>query len=477
MKKEPDIRTNPFIQNTKFCNMILNGYHRSQLPFMNKYLLNALTFIAMFVFCSASLYAQSKDTTAVYAIRNAKIVTVTGTTIDKGTVVIRDGKIADVGANVSVPGNAKVIDATGLSVYPGLIDSNTILGLSEVASVRDTVDTNELGDFNANMKALTAVNPHSEHIPVARMNGVTTVLTCPRGGIVSGQCALINIDGWTPQQMAVKASAAMAMNYPVLGFGGRGGGFFALQGGTPSDAQRQQRDRQVESLKKKIEDAQAYLKAKEAAAADKSIPPIAVDLGLEGLIPVIKGEVPVLIAADKANEIKAAVEFAAQYKLKLILNGGLESLKVASLLKEKNVPVILGPVLDLPDSEDAPYDQAYARAGELHKAGIKFAFSTANDSASGPGAIRVLPYHAGTAAAFGLPKEEALKALTIYPAQIFGVDKTIGSIETGKVANLIVTDGDPLELRTKLKYMFINGKQADLTNKHTRLNDKFKDRP
>jgi imidazolonepropionase-like amidohydrolase len=139
--------------------------------------------------------------------------------------------------------------------------------------------------------------------------------------------------------------------------------------------------------------------------------------------------------------------------------------------------VILGPVLDLPDSEDAPYDQAYARAGELHKAGIKFAFSTANDSASGPGAIRVLPYHAGTAAAFGLPKEEALKALTIYPAQIFGVDKTIGSIETGKVANLIVTDGDPLELRTKLKYMFINGKQADLTNKHTRLNDKFKDRP
>jgi imidazolonepropionase-like amidohydrolase len=444
---------------------------------MNKYLRNLLSSFAVLTFCFAPALPQSKDTTAVYAIRNAKIVTVTGATIDKGTVIIRDGKIADVGANVSVPGNAKVIDATGLSVYPGLIDSNTILGLSEVASVRDTVDTNELGDFNANMKALTAVNPHSEHIPVARMNGVTTVLSCPRGGIVSGQCALINIDGWTPQQMAVKASAAMAMNYPVLGFGGRGGGFFAILGGAPSDAQRQQRDRQVESLKKKIEDAQAYLKAKDAAAADKNIPPIAVDLGLEGLIPVIKGEVPVLIAANKASEIKAAVEFAAQYKLKLILNGGLEALKVTSLLKEKNVPVILGPVLDLPDSEDAPYDQAYARAGELHKAGIKFAFSTANDSPSGPGAIRVLPYHAGTAAAFGLPKEEALKALTIYPAQIFGVDKAIGSIETGKVANLIVTDGDPLELRTKLKYMFINGKQTDLTNKHTRLNDKFKDRP
>jgi imidazolonepropionase-like amidohydrolase len=143
------------------------------------------------------------------------------------------------------------------------------------------------------------------------------------------------------------------------------------------------------------------------------------------------------------------------------------------LLKEKNVPVILGAVLDLPDQEDAPYDQAYARAAELHKAGIKFAFSTSD----APSDIRLLSYHAGTAAAFGLPKEEALKAITIYPAQIFGIDKFVGSIEVGKMANLIVTDGDPLELRTRLKYMFINGKQTDLTNKHTRLYDKFKDRP
>ncbi|MBS1810022.1 MAG: amidohydrolase family protein [Acidobacteria bacterium] len=429
--------------------------------------------LAVILTFTASLLAQSKDTTGVYAIRNAKIVTVTGATIDKGTVVIRDGKIAEVGANVSVPGNAKVIDATGLSVYPGLIDSNTILGLSEVAQgAPGTVDTTEIGDFNPNMKALTAVNPHGEQIPVARMNGVTTVLTCPQGGIISGQCAVINTDGWTPQQMAVKGSAAMAITYPVLGFGGRGGGFFAIQAGAPSDAQRQQRDRQVEALKKKIEDAQAYLKAKEATAADKSLPPRPIDLGLEALIPVIKGEVPVRITANKAAEIKAAVEFANQYKLKLILNGGDEALKVAALLKEKNVPVILGPVLELPDSEDAPYDQVYTRAADLHKAGIKFAFSS-----QGIQFIRTLPYNAGSAAAFGLPKEEALKAITIYPAQIFGVDKSIGSIEVGKAATLIVTDGDPLELRTKLKYMFINGKQTDLTNKHTRLNDKFKDRP
>lgn len=440
---------------------------------MNKHLRNFLLALAALTLSTASILAQNKDTTAVYAIRNAKIVTVTGATIEKGTVLIRDGKIAEVGATVRIPADAKVIDATGLSVYPGLINSNTILGLSEVGAVDMTIDTTELGDFKPNMKALTAVNPHSEHIPVARMNGVTTVLTCPQGGIISGQCALINADGWTPQQMAVKGSAAMAVNYPTLGFGGgRGGGFAALFGGTPGDAQRQQRDRQVEALKKKIEDAQAYLKAKEAAAADKSLPARPIDLGLEAMIPVIKGEVPVRITANRANDIKAAVEFAAQYKLKVIINGGDEALKVAALLKEKNVPVILGDVIDLPGSEDAPYDEAYARPAELHKAGVKFALSS-NDIQH----LRLLPYHAGMAAAFGLPKDEALKAVTIYPAQIFGVDKVMGSIEVGKAATLLVTDGDPLEYRTKIKHMFINGKQTELTNKHTRLNDKFKDRP
>ncbi len=441
---------------------------------MNKHLSQFLFLLAAFALSSASVLAQSKDTTAVYAIRNAKIVTVTGATIEKGTVLIRDGKIAEVGATVRVPSEAKVIDATGLSVYPGLINANTILGLSEVSSVDMTVDTTELGDFKPNMKAVTAINPHSEHIAVARMNGVTTVLTCPQGGLISGQCALINADGWTPQQMAVKASAAMAMNYPVLGFGGRGGAaaFFAQIAGAPGDAQRQQRDRQVEALKKKIEDAQAYLKAKEAAAADKSLPARPIDLGLEAMIPVIKGEAPVLITANRANDIKAAVEFAAQYKLKVILNGGDEATKVAAWLKEKNVSVILGPVIDTPNGEDAAYDEAYTRPAELHKAGVKFALSTSDVQF-----IRLLPYHAGMAAAFGLPKDEALKSITIYPAQILGVDKLIGSIEVGKLATLIVTDGDPLEYRTKLKYMFINGKQAELTNKHTRLNDKFKDRP
>ncbi len=416
--------------------------------------------------------AQSKDTTSVYAIRNAKIVTVSGATIEKGTVLIRDGKIADVGANISVPANAKIVDATGLSVYPGLIDSGTILGLSEIGQgAPGTVDTNEIGDYNANMKALTAVNPNSEMIAVARSNGVTTVLTCPQGGVISGQCALINIDGWTNYEMKLKAPAAMMLNYPVAalrGGGGFGGGFAVVP-----EALKQQRDKKIEELKKKLEDAQAYLKAREAAANDKTLPVRAIELGFEALIPVLKGEVPVLVSANGEREIKGALELADKFKLKLIISGGDEAGKLVAQLKEKNIPIILGGVLELPNAEDDAYDEVYARAAEFSKAGIKFAFSTSDTSAN----VRLLPYHAGTAAAFGLPKEEALKAITIYPAQIFGVDKLVGSIETGKIANLIVTDGDPLEFRTKIKFMFINGKQVDLANKHTRLYEKFKDRP
>jgi imidazolonepropionase-like amidohydrolase len=443
---------------------------------LNVRTVNQLILAAIFLAALAlSVCGQAKNGAEVYAIRNARVVTVTGATIERGTVVIRDGRIAAVGANASVPSNAKVIDAAGLAVYPGLIDSDTTLGLQEISSVAGTVDTTEIGDFKANMKAITAVNPHSELIPVARANGITTVLAVPQGGLISGQAALINLDGWTPTEMALKASAAVRMNYPKLSVPSRGS-FFAV-GGNASDAARQQRDRQLESLRKKLEDAQAYLRAKEAAAQDKNIPARTVDLGLEALIPALKGEVPVIMSADTEREIRGAVELADKFKLRLVISGGDDAPKVAALLKEKNIPVIVGPVLALPANEDDPYDRQYALAGELHRAGVRFAISTGNGTPNGPGDVRLLPFQAGTAAAFGLPKDEALKAVTIYPAQIFGVEKLVGSVEEGKLANLIVTDGDPLEFRTKVKHLFINGRPVDLATKHTRLYEKFSGRP
>jgi imidazolonepropionase-like amidohydrolase len=416
---------------------------------------------------SLSGLAQSK----AVVIRNAKVITVSGAPIERGTIVISDGRITAVGTKVTIPPKAEVIDATGLSVYPGLIDSGTVLGLTEVSSVNATVDTTELGDFNPNMKALSAVNPYSELIPVGRMNGVTSAITCPQGGIIAGQCAMINLHGWTPAEMKVVAPAALHIIYPQLGFRG-GGGFGSFTPPPPSDQQRQARDRQVESLRTKLDDALAYHKARQASASDKSLPPRTVDLGLEALIPIIKGEVPIIVTANGAAEIKGAIDLAEKYRLKLIINGGDEAIKHAKLLRERNIPVILGGVLELPTGEDAPYDQAFARAAELHKAGVKFAFTSGGQAYN----VRLLPYHAGTAAAFGLPREEALKGVTLYPAQIFGVDKQVGSIEVGKIANLVITDGDILEFRTRVKRIFINGQQASLTNRHTRLYEQFKDR-
>src|SRR5215470_6809991 len=382
--------------------------------------------------------------------------------------VIRNAKIAEVGARVAAPGNAKVIDATGLSVYPGMIDSGTQLGLTEIGSIQETHDTTELGDFNPHMRAIVAVQPNSELIPVARANGITTAITHPSGRLVSGQAALINLDGWTWQEMTVKAPAAMWMEYPRAPRG-RGAGFVQAEGAANV---AQLRERQLAALRQKLEDAQAYAKAKEARAADKSLPPRPVDFVLDALVPVVKGELPVLMVANTEREIKGAIEIADKYKLKLIITGAAEAWKVASTLKEKNIPVIIGPVTELPGAEDDDYDINYSHAGKLSKAGVRFAFQTADAAYA-----RNLPYQAGTSAAFGLPKDEALKAVTIYPAQIFGVDKLIGSVEVGKMANLIVTDGDPLEFKTSVKHMFINGKPVDLSSRHTKLYDKFKDRP
>jgi imidazolonepropionase-like amidohydrolase len=411
---------------------------------------------------------QAAQAASVYVIRNAKIVTVTGAVIERGSVLIRDGKIAEVGARVAAPANAKVIDATGLSVYPGMIDSGTQLGLTEIGSIRETQDMTELGDFNPHMRAIVAVQPHSELIPVARANGITTAITHPSGRLVSGQAALINLDGWSWQEMTVKAPAAMWMEYPRAPRG-RAAAFIQAEGAANI---AQLRDRQLAALRQKLEDAQAYAKAKDARATDKSLPPRPVDHVLEALIPVVKGELPVLMVANAEREIKGAIEIADKYKLKLIISGAGDAWKVASTLKEKNIPVIIGPVTDVPGNEDDDYDINYSHAAKLYKAGVKFAFQT-DDAAY----VRNLPYQAGTSAAFGLPKDEALKAVTLYPAQIFGVDKLLGSVEVGKIANLIVTDGDPLEFKTIVKSMFINGKPVDLSNRHTKLYDKFNARP
>ena len=406
-----------------------------------------------------------------YAIRNVRIVTVTGPVIDNGTVVIANGKIAAVGATASVPPGAKVIDGKGLSVYPGMMDADTEIGLTEIGSVAGSVDTNEIGDNNANIHVDVAIRPDSSHIAVTRVNGITSALSAPRGGLIAGQSAILNLDGWTPREMVLKSPVAMHINWPGGG-GGRGfGGEFGGQQRSATELRREQ-EKQIESLKKILRDAAAYGDAKDARAKDPSLPKQSVDLKLEALIPVVRGQMPVVINVNLERDIKSAIAFVGEMKLKAIISGGAEAYRVADQLKAKNIPVIVGPVLRVPVREDDPYDAAFTNAGLLSKAGVKIAFQT-NDSAYS----RNLPYHAGMAAAFGLPKEEALKAVTIYPAEIFGIADRVGSIEPGKIANLMVTDGDPLEIRTQIKHVFINGRDIPLTSRHTELYEKYKARP
>jgi imidazolonepropionase-like amidohydrolase len=411
-----------------------------------------------------------------YVIQNARIVTVSGAEIPRGSVVIgTDGKIAAVGANVSAPANAQVIDAAGLTVYPGMMDAGTSMGLSEISQgANSTVDIAEVGSFNPNAQAIYGLNPHSSHVGVTRVVGITHVASLPNGGIISGQAAIVNLAGWTPPEMQVVPRAALVINLPRSGFAGRGFAAFlaAQQQGSSQDAQRM-RERQLDSLRTMLRDAEAYGKAIDAAARDRSVPRVQRDVVLASLVPAVRGQMSVIFTADRAADIRAAVSFAKEMKLKPVILGGGDAWQVASLLKENDVPVIVNTVMSLPRREDDPYDVNYSSPGKLQKAGVRFAISAGDEGAE----VRNLPYTAGMASAFGLPKDEALKSVTLYPAQIMGVSDRFGSIEPGKVANLVVTDGDLLEAKTNTKYLFIDGRPVPLGTKHTELNDLFKDRP
>ncbi|HEY0547486.1 MAG TPA: amidohydrolase family protein [Pyrinomonadaceae bacterium] len=407
----------------------------------------------------------------VYAISGARIVPVSGTVIESGTVVIRNGKIESVGASAAVPAGAQEIDGRGLTVYPGMIDLGTSMGLIEIGNgARGTVDTSEIGDMNPNAQAIVAINPHSAHIGVTRVTGVTTVLSLPTGNIISGQAALIDLDGSTPREMAVTPLAALVVNFPTVSTTSFDG-FFNPQEVNINEAIKT-RDTQVEQLRKILREAEAYGKAQDAYARDNTLPRPTESVILAALVPYVRGEKPVILSASRDVEIRAAVRFAEEMKLRPIILGGDEAWRAADFLKQHNVPVILTGVLNLPSREDDAYDSLYENAAKLQKAGVRFCISTGDNGAH----VRDLPFQAGMAASFGLPRDEAVKAITLYPAQIMNIADRMGSIEAGKTANLVVTDGDLLEARTHVRYVFIEGRQIPLVSRHTELYDRFKDR-
>jgi imidazolonepropionase-like amidohydrolase len=414
---------------------------------------------ALWAGVAPAAYAQA------IAITGGTVATMNGATIANGTVVIQDGRITAVGAGVAVPAGARVIDATGKFVYPGLIDARTQLGLTEIGSVAGGNDQSELGDFNPAMAAVVAVNPHSELIPVTRAEGITTVLTAPQGGRVSGTGAVLDLDGWTPRDMARVPLAALMVQYPTLERTPGGGGGF--RGGAPLSEEEFNRraERQVRELIEYFDRAKSFTDRAARGAAPGP------DRQLEAMAAAIRGEMPVVVAADGQKEILGAIALADRFGLTLILAGGREAWRVADTLAARKIPLILGPVLSSPRRDD-PFDAIYAQPRALARAGVRFAFST--DGASD---VRDLPYHAQMAVAHGLAPDTALLALTRWPAEILGVGSEIGTLEAGKAANLFVATGSPLDVRTKVEHVFIRGERIDPDTRHTRLYQEFRNRP
>lgn len=451
---------------------------KSTLDLRNINIMRIGSLFVSVIVLSAALIGQSDGSqqnrtgrAGTFAIVGARIVPVTGPVIENGTIVIQNGKIAAVGTVSSAPSGAERIDGKGLTVYPGMIDSATGLGLLEIGQgANATVDIAEIASNNANAKAFLAVNPHSSHVNITRVNGITTVMSAPRGGVIAGQGTIINLNGSTQAEMAIEPTAALVINFPRITQGGGFGGFGAPQIDFNEAVRR--RDSQIDDLKKQFTAAVNYGRAMDAFAKDKTLPMPASDLSLESMVPYVRGEKPIIFSAERERDIKAVIKFASEMKVKAIIAGGQEAWKAADELKKNNIAVIFTNIYNLPVREDDPYDFLFEGPAKLQQAGVKFAISTGDTGAEN----RDLPYHAGLAGSYGLPRDEALKAVTIYPAEILGVADKIGSLEVGKMANVVVTDGDLLDPRTHVKYLFINGRALPLTSRHTELFDSFKDR-
>jgi imidazolonepropionase-like amidohydrolase len=395
---------------------------------------------------------------------------VSGPVIEKGMVVMRDGKIEAVGTRLNVPPGAKVVPCEGRHVYPGMISPLSVLGLTEVGSVAGTNDWQETGNVNPNVRAEVQINPESDLIPVTRVNGVTSALVVPRGGSIAGTSALIHLDGWTEEDMTVRAPVGLHVIWPAM---------------TPShawfetrsdDDQRRARDSTLASLSRAFEDARAYWKARDAESKD-GVPRHDRDVKWDALGKALRGEIPVLIHASALNQIRAALRFVDEEKFpKVVLVGGDDSWRVADELKRRDIAVICGATLELPARREEPYDEAMSLPAKLAAAGVKFCISDGGGPFTAPNA-RNLPYHASMAAAYGLSKEEALKAVTLYAAQILGVGDRLGSLEPGKIADVIVTNGDPLEIATTVEQVYIAGKAVSMETRQTRLFQKYHERP
>ena len=423
--------------------------------------------------------AVQAQTTAVVG---ATVHTMSGEPFE-GVVVIEDGVITELGPSVAVPAGAARIDAAGLHVYPGFFDALSQVGLQEIGSISATVDTTEMGRYNPHLTAATAIHPASEVIPVTRANGVTHSLVAPaagggrRGGeagVIPGRAALVHMDGWTVEEMALDPSAAMVINWPVIRTRSFDFATFSVTNAPYAEAKKEA-DEAIAELEDWFDAAEHYRQATASGSRRTER-----NLELEWLAKTLDGGMKVVILANGKAEIEAAMAFAERRSLDWILAGGRDAWKVKAELAESQTPVILGFVGATPPQDDDDYDRAYKTAAELHAAGVKIAFASGAGGGGGPGGphdSRTLPFEAGFAVGYGLPREAAIAALTRNPAEMLGVGEQIGTLEKGKAANLLIVDGDPLDFTGKVVRVMIGGRDVGVENRHLELYERYRSRP
>lgn len=405
-------------------------------------------------------------------LKGGTIHTVTGPVLTNGSVLIQDNRIVAVGLEIREKADT-TMELNGSHVFPGLIALTTSLGLLEIDGVRSTLDINETGSFTPDVYSWVSVNPDSELIPVARANGVALFEPTPGGGIVAGHSAAMATRGWTIEEMVLKNATGLHIQWPSYGLDTTPKELAPNKDRWKSvEDQVKERDKRLREITAFFDDAEAYAKAKTNAIGlpFKRVP------AWESMLPVIAGEEPVVLHADEAQQIQGAVEWGLKRKYRLVVAGGRDAWRLASFLSTNSIPVAFGHVFTSPPRDIDPYDVQYAAAGVLARAGVRVAFSGAGER-FGASNVRNTPYLAAQSVAFGMPRDAAIRALTLEPARILGIADRVGSLEPGKDATLFVAEGDILDIRSHVIRMWIAGEEVSLESKHTRLYQRYRERP
>ena len=423
-------------------------------------LLFLIIFLLSLIFSSDQIPAPDQDHPIL--IKGGTIHTVSHGTLGNADILFGNGKIISIGKELTVPSETDTINAAGQHLFPGLISAGSTLGLQEIGAVRATRDYAEVGSINPNVRANVSYNPDSELIPIARSNGVLLALSVPRSGLVSGMSSLMMLDGWTWEDATLKNPVGLHIFWPSMDLPK------SRSGKKKDENEKDMRMTSIQKIDDLLQDSRAYLKLKDTGSSSYKH-----DLRLEGMLPVITGDIPVLIHANEVRQIEAAVYWADRQNLAMVLVGGKDSWRVTDLLNERDIPVIYTQTHSTPMRRFENYDQAFITPVQLFEAGIKFCISNSESPFQTPH-IRNLPYHAAKAASYGLPWEEALRAITLSSAEICGVGDKVGSLEVGKDATLFIADGDILDIRSQVIRAFIQGRDVDMNDRHKILDSKYR---